>query len=123
VRGEAIILYESGTTNNVFNNNQPYWGHGSIGSYYNGADTINSNLPYFTGTYIQSIGFSGSTLYWWANYTSETTESTSVPSSSLFLYQLVTYPSSSCIADISWVDARAFPPGAVMPSVSFGSVE
>ncbi|MGC9190663.1 MAG: hypothetical protein ACP5FR_01995 [Candidatus Micrarchaeia archaeon] len=92
LKGEAIEYLETGG-NNAFNTNQPYWGHGNIGSYYNGVDTVNTNPPEYTGTYIQSIGFSGSTLYWWSNYTNEYTESTSLSSSSLYYIQMRTWPS------------------------------
>ncbi|MGC8687330.1 MAG: hypothetical protein ACP5RM_01360, partial [Candidatus Micrarchaeia archaeon] len=120
LKGEAIEYLETGG-NNAFNNNQPYWGHGNIGSYYNGVDTVNTNPPEYTGTYIQSIGFSGSTLYWWSNYTNEYTESTSLSSSSLYYIQMRTWPSGYS-ATISWLCTRAFPPGGTMPSVSFGAL-
>jgi len=119
-KGEQIDYLMNGQ-NNAFNNNQPYWGHGNIGSEVNGAYTVNANPPDYTGSYIQSLGWSGSTLYWWSNYTKEYTEGTSLSSSSPYYLQIRAWPSGDP-AVIQWVRTRAFPPGGVMPSVSFGGV-
>ena len=117
-KGEEIE-YFTNSNNNAFNTNQPYWGHGNIGSDVDGSITVNANPPAFTVPYIQSLGWSGSTLYWWANYTNEYTEGTSLSSSSPYYLQIAAWPSGAP-AVIQWVRTRAFPPGGVMPSVSFG---
>jgi len=116
-KGEAIE-YFTNSENNAFNTNQPYWGHGNIGSTVNGNTNVNANPPDFTGPYIQSLGWNGSTLYWWANYTNEYTEGTSLSSSSQYYLQIAAWPSGAP-AVIQWVRTRAYPPNGVMPSVSF----
>ncbi|MGC8670160.1 MAG: hypothetical protein ACP5TL_03350, partial [Candidatus Micrarchaeia archaeon] len=116
LRGEQID-YVNGS-NNAYNNNQPYWGHGNIGST-NGGD--NGNPPSITSEYIQSIGWSGSTLYWWDNYTNQNTQGTGLSPSSVWHIRLTAWPSGYS-SSFHWVRMRAFPPADVMPSVSFGSV-
>jgi len=122
VKGEAIE-YFTNSKNNAFNINQPYWLNGNIGSTVNGNITANTNgIPTtFTGPYIQSLGWNGSTLYWWADYTNEYTEGTSLSSSSPYYLQISAWP-SGVPAVIQWVRTRAFPPNGVMPSVSFGGL-
>jgi len=122
VKGEAIE-YFTNSKNNVFNMNQPYWLHGSIGSTVNGNITANTNgiPPAFTVPYIQSLGWNGSTLYWWADYANEYTERTSLSSSSPYYLQIAAWP-SGVPAVIQWVRTRAFPPNGVMPSVIFGGL-
>jgi len=122
VKGEAIE-YFTNSKNNAFNINQPYWLNGNIGSTVNGNITANTNgiPPAFTGPYIQSLGWNGSTLYWWADYTNEYTEGTSLSSSSPYYLQISAWP-SGVPAVIQWVRTRAFPPNGVMPSVSFGGL-
>jgi len=119
--GEQIDYLMNGQ-NFAFNNNQPFWRHGNIGSEVNGAYTVNTNPPDYTGSYIQSLGWSGGTLYWWSNYANEYTEGTSLSSSSPYYLQIRAWPSQFKTAVIQWVRTRAFPPGGVMPSVSFGGV-
>ncbi|MCL5420612.1 MAG: hypothetical protein M1284_02565 [Candidatus Parvarchaeota archaeon] len=120
VRGEGLV-YNINGSNNAWNNNQPYWGHGNVGSTYKGTSSNNDAPPDYTGKYIQSLGWSGSTLYWWENYTNEYTEGTSLSISSLYNIQLDDYPAPYDVS-MQWVRARAYPPSGVMPSVTFGAV-
>ena len=119
-KGEQIDYLMNGQ-NLALNNNQPYWGHGNIGSEVNGAYTVNTNPPDYTGSYIQSLGWSGGTLYWWSNYTNEYTEGTSLSSSSPYYLQIRGWP-SGYPAVIQWARTRIYPPNGVMPSVSFGTL-
>ncbi|MCL4373798.1 MAG: hypothetical protein M1360_02870 [Candidatus Marsarchaeota archaeon] len=120
LKGEQID-YVINYLNVAFNLNQPYWGHGNIGSEYGGTYTVNAGPPEYTGSYIQSLGWSGSTLYWWYDYTNEYTETTSLSASSTYHLQMRAWPSGYS-ASIQWLRTRAFPPSGIMPSVSFGAL-
>jgi len=70
---------------------------------------------------VEVLGWNGSTLYWWGNYTDEYTERTGLSSSSSYYIQFAAWPAGAP-AVIQWIRARAFPPGGVIPSVNFGCI-